>query len=150
MAILVSMLYRIINTLDAMVGYKNEKYINIGYFSAKLDDILNYIPSRFAGIMVVLSTIFYKSSEMDWKNSYKIMRRDARKPPSPNSGFTMASVAGALGVSLIKKGSYVIGEANKELNREDIEKSVKLSSLGINLAIISLILIFLIFSLAIL
>lgn len=147
-AILVTMLYRVINTLDAMVGYKNEKYIKIGYFPAKLDDILNYIPSRFGGTAVVLASRFYKRLGMDWRNSYKIMKRDARNPPSPNSGFTMAAVAGALNISLIKKGVYIIGnnDNNRELKRGDIENSVKLSRLGINLAIIFLILIFLIFS----
>jgi len=151
-AILVAILYRVINTLDAMVGYKNEKYINIGYFPAKVDDILNYIPARFGGIAVVLASKFYKRSGMDWKNSYKIMKRDARKPPSPNSGFTMAAVAGALNISLVKEGVYIIGDNrsdsdnNTKLKREDIEKSVKLSKSVISLAIIFLILIFLTFS----
>jgi len=147
-AILVAMLYRVINTLDAMVGYKNKKYINIGYFPAKLDDILNYIPARFGGRTVVLASKFYKKLGMDWKNSYKIMKRDAKNPPSPNSGFTMAAVAGALNISLVKKEVYIIGDNknSRELKRENIEKSVKLSRLGISLAIIFLILIFLIFS----
>ena len=145
-AILIASAYRVINTLDAMVGYKNEKYINIGYFPAKVDDVLNYIPARFGGILVVLASIFYKKSLMDWKNSYRIMKRDARKPPSPNSGFTMSAVAGALGICLVKKGVYVIGENNRELCREDIEKSLKLSRRTMNLAIISLILTFLILS----
>jgi len=153
-AILVAILYRVINTLDAMVGYKNEKYSSIGYFPAKLDDILNYIPARFGGIIVVLASSFYKRLGMDWKNSYKIMKRDARNSPSPNSGFTMAAVAGALNVFLVKEGVYVIGdndnEGNKGLEREEIEKSIKLSRLGINLAIIFLILIFLIFSIVML
>ena len=87
-----------------MVVYKNEKYLNIGYFPAKVDNILNYIPARIGGILVVLASMFYKKSGMDWRNSYRIMKRDARKPPSPNSGFIMAAVAGALGISLVKKG----------------------------------------------
>lgn len=145
-SILVAMFYRITNTLDAMVGYKNKKYSNIGYFPAKLDDILNYIPARFSGITIVLASKFYKKAGMDWKNSYKIMKRDSRNPPSPNSGFTMSAVAGALGVSLVKKGAYTIGDADKPLKREDIEKATKLSKLGIYLAIISLLVLFLIFS----
>lgn len=154
-SILVAMFYRLINTLDAMVGYKNEKCINIGYFPARLDDILNYIPSRFGGITVVLASKLYKNSGMDWKNSYMIMKRDARNSPSPNSGFTIAAVAGALGISLEKKGVYIIGgnnvanknyNHNKPLNKEDIEKSIKLSKLSIYLAIIFLASIFLIVS----
>ena len=145
-AILIASFFRIINTLDAMVGYKNEKYMNIGYFPAKVDDILNYIPARLGGVMVVLATIFYKKPTMDWKNSFKIMRRDARKPPSPNSGFTMASVAGALGICLVKKETYVIGDDNRELNREDIAKAIELSELAIFLFILFLIVLFFIIS----
>jgi len=148
LAVLIAIIYRTINTLDAMVGYKNIKYINIGYFSAKLDDVLNYIPARFGGIIVVLASKFYKTKGINWKNSYNIMKRDARKPDSPNSGFTMAAVAGAMNISLVKKGIYVIGDIknNKVLKREDIDKAIELSRLGINLAIILLILIFLIIS----
>ena len=142
-AISITSFYRIINTLDAMVGYKNEKYMNIGYFPAKLDDILNYIPARFGGIIVVLASMFYKKSKMNWKNSLKVMKKDARKPPSPNSGFTMASVAGALGICLVKKEVYIIGEANRELNKEDIIRTIKLSKLAITLFILFLIILFL-------
>jgi adenosylcobinamide-phosphate synthase len=68
---------------------------------------------------------------MDGKNSYKIMRRDARKCPSPNSGFTMATTAGALDIQLIKKDTYILGDANKEINKEDITKAVNLSKVTI-------------------
>lgn len=116
------------NTLDAMVGYKTDELKDIGYFPAKIDDILNYIPSRIAGVYVVISAYLLK---MDGKNSYKIMRRDARKCPSPNSGFTMATTAGALDIQLIKKDTYILGDANNEINKEDITKAVNLSKVTI-------------------
>lgn len=126
--LLIPMLYRMFNTLDAMVGYKTDELKDIGYFPAKIDDILNYIPSRIAGVYVVISAYLLK---MDGKNSYKIMRRDARKCPSPNSGFTMATTAGALDIQLIKKDTYILGDANNEINKEDITKAVNLSKVTI-------------------
>ena len=108
--LLVPMLYRLFNTLDAMVGYQTDELINIGFFAAKIDDILNYIPSRVAGMFVVISAYLLG---FDGKNSFRIMMRDARKCPSPNSGYTMASTAGALNIQLIKKDTYILGDDNK-------------------------------------
>lgn len=126
--LLIPMLYRMFNTMDAMLGYKTDELINIGFFPAKIDDVLNYIPSRIAGIYVVLSAYLLK---LDGKNSYKIMRRDARNCPSPNSGYTMATTAGALNIQLIKKDTYILGDANKNIEKEDISKAVSLSKLTI-------------------
>ena len=126
--LLVPMLYRMFNTMDAMLGYKTDELINIGFFPAKIDDALNYIPSRIAGIYVVISAYLLK---LDSKNSYKIMKRDARNCPSPNSGYTMATTAGALNIQLIKKDTYILGDANKNIEKEDISKAVSLSKLTI-------------------
>ena len=120
----VPMLYRLFNTLDAMVGYKTDELRYIGFFAAKIDDVLNYVPSRIAGIFVVASSYLLK---LDGKNSYKIMRRDARNCPSPNSGFTMATTAGALNIQLIKKDTYILGDANKSIEKDDISRAVNLS-----------------------
>lgn len=128
--ILVPMLYRMFNTLDAMVGYETDELRDIGFFAAKIDDILNYLPSRIAGIFVVMSAYLLK---LDWKNSYKIMRRDARNCPSPNSGFTMATTAGALNIQLIKKDTYILGDANKSIEKDDISRAVSLSRVSIGL-----------------
>ena len=133
--------YRIFNTLDAMVGYKTDELINIGFVPAKIDDILNYIPSRISGMFVILSSLILK---FNYKNSYKIMRRDARNCPSPNSGFTMATTAGALDIQLVKIDTYNLGDINKDIEINDIDKAVKLSKLTIFLftfAIIILIII---------
>ena len=128
--LLVPMLYRLFNTLDAMVGYETDELADIGFCAAKIDDILNYVPSRIAGIYVVISAYLL---DLDGKNSFMIMRRDARKCPSPNSGYTMATTAGALDIQLIKKGTYILGDPNKEIDKEDITKAVNLSKLSIGL-----------------
>lgn len=122
--LLVPMIYRMFNTLDAMVGYTTDELKDIGYVAAKMDDILNYIPARIAGVYVVISAYLLK---LDGKNSYRIMMRDARNCPSPNSGYTMASTAGALNIQLIKKKTYILGDADKEINKDDISKAVDLS-----------------------
>lgn len=126
--LLVPMLYRVSNTMDAMLGYKTDELANIGYFPAKLDDVLNYIPSRISGIIMVVAAYLLK---YDWKNAYRIMRRDARNSPSPNSGYTMATAAGALDIQLIKKGTYILGDNIKPIDKDDIKKAVNLSRLTI-------------------
>lgn len=135
--LLVVILYRLFNTLDAMVGYKNDELIHIGFVSAKIDDILNYVPSRLAGIYVVISAYLLK---LDGRNSFHIMMRDARKCPSPNSGYTMASAAGALNIQLVKPNTYILGDENKDIEIEDIENAVKLSKMTIGLFTLTIIL----------
>lgn len=137
--LLVPMFYRIFNTMDAMLGYKTTELSNIGYFPAKIDDILNLIPSRISGIFMVISAYLLK---LDGKNAYKIMIRDARKCPSPNSGYTMATAAGALNIQLIKKNTYILGDSNKDITADDISKAVKLSKVTIILFTITIILLF--------
>lgn len=113
-----------------MVGYKNDELKDIGFVPAKIDDVLNFIPSRIAGVYVVLSAYVLK---LNWKNSYRIMRRDAKNCPSPNSGYTMASAAGALDIQLIKKDTYILGDENKNIEIKDIENAVNLSRITITL-----------------
>ena len=137
--LLVPMLYRLSNTMDAMLGYKTDELIHIGFFPAKIDDFLNYIPSRIAGMFVVISAFIIG---LDGKNSFNVMKRDARKCPSPNSGYTMASTAGALNIQLIKKDTYILGDNNKEIVADDISKAVNLSKLSIVLFTITVIVLF--------
>ena len=126
--LLIPILYRVSNTMDAMLGYTTDELKNIGYFPAKLDDALNYIPSRISGLIMVIAAFILK---YDWKNAYEIMKRDARSCPSPNSGYTMATAAGALDIQLIKKETYILGDDNKPIDKDDIKKAVKLSRLTI-------------------
>jgi adenosylcobinamide-phosphate synthase len=126
--ILGAVFYRVVNTLDAMMGYKTPKYINTGWFPAKLDDILNYFPARISGFLMVMAAWILR---MNWKNSYKIMVNDARKTPSPNSGFTMAAAAGALEIRLEKKGVYQLGEQINPLRIETISKTILLTKVTV-------------------
>ena len=137
------LLQRVVNTLDAMVGYKNNELKYIGWFPAHLDDILNYIPARFSGFMVVISSLFLK---LDFVNSFKVFKRDSNSTPSPNSGFTMAAVAGALDIQLIKKDTYVLGDNIKNISKNDIIVAIKLTCVSIVLSTLVLVLVFLILS----
>ena len=128
--LLIPFIYRISNTLDAMRGYTTDELIDIGFFPAKLDDFLNYIPSRISGVLVIISAYLLG---YNGKNAYIIMKRDARKCPSPNSGYTMAPTAGALDIQLVKKDTYILGDDTYEINVLDISKAIKLTSLTIAL-----------------
>lgn len=99
-----AMAYKAINTLDSMVGYKNEKYIEFGWASARLDDAANYIPARLTGMLMVLASFFVgKASAI---GAMGIMTRDGRKHSSPNSGIPEAAMAGALGIVLGGPSTY--------------------------------------------
>ena len=89
--------YKAVNTLDSMLGYKNEKYIHFGWAAARLDDVTNFIPSRVSGLLIVASSFI---AGKDAKSSFLTMLRDARKHPSPNAGFPEAAMAGALGMRM--------------------------------------------------
>lgn len=93
-----ALIYKAVNTLDSMVGYRNEKYLEFGWASARLDDLMNYIPSRLTGLLITLSARFVSGA--DAVRAMKIMRRDGRKHKSPNAGVPEAAMAGALGVRL--------------------------------------------------
>jgi len=98
-----AMIYKAVNTLDSMVGYKNAKYKNFGWAAARLDDIANFVPARITGVLIVVaSTVVKFMGRNGFKGigALKIMLRDGRKHASPNSGMPEAAMAGALGVSL--------------------------------------------------
>lgn len=95
--------YKSINTLDSMVGYKNERYLHFGWFSAKLDDIANFIPARVSGFLISLSSLARGERA---KESFKTMIKDGKKHLSPNSGISEAAMAGALGIRLGGPSTY--------------------------------------------
>lgn len=99
--------YRVVNTLDSMVGYKNAEYKNIGWFSAKLDTIANYIPSRLTAYLMVAASFLLRE---DSRESYRILQRDKHKTASPNAGYTISAMAGALNIQLEKQGYYTLGD----------------------------------------
>jgi adenosylcobinamide-phosphate synthase len=90
-------LYRAVNTLDSMVGYKNDKYKDFGMCAARVDDLFNYIPARLTAILILLATIVLR---LNLSGASKAIWNDAAKHPSPNSGLSEAGVAGALGIRL--------------------------------------------------
>lgn len=115
--------YRIVNTIDSMIGYKSGIFRNVGWFGANCDNILNYIPARITSIMMVLGALILGH---DWKKSYKIMRRDGNKTESPNAGYPMAALAGALGTKFEKINNYCIGDDNFELTKDHLHAAISL------------------------
>lgn len=102
--------YKAVNTMDSMIGYKNEKYADIGRFAARLDDFLNYIPSRLTALAMILSAHLLR---LDGKNAFQIWKRDRRKHASPNSAQTESVCAGALDIRLAGD-AYYFGELHKK------------------------------------
>ena len=115
--------YRAINTIDSMVGYKTSLFRNIGWFGANCDTILNYIPSRLTGLVMILSALILG---YNWKESFYIMKRDGRKLESPNAGFPIAALAGALGTKLEKINYYAVGDGNIEFTKSHIISAIRL------------------------
>src|SRR5208283_1745330 len=99
--------YRVVNTLDSMVGYKNPENKNIGWFSAKLDTITNYIPARLTAYLMVAASFLLREN---WRESWRILQRDKGKTASINAGWTISAMAGALNTQLEKQGYYILGD----------------------------------------
>lgn len=98
--------YKAINTLDSMVGYKNDRYIHFGWAAAKIDDVANYIPARISGVLIALASCIVIRSVSVVRSSLKTMLRDGRNHTSPNSGMPEAAMAGALGIRLGGPSTY--------------------------------------------
>ena len=117
--------YKAINTMDSMVGYKNDKYLHFGRAAAKLDDVANYIPSRIAALLWIVASPLAGGNRYTYR---KIWRRDRRNHASPNSAQTESACAGSLGIQLAGPASYFgkrlekpyIGDAVREIEPEDI------------------------------
>ncbi len=121
-------LYKAINTLDSMIGYKNERYLHFGRFAAKLDDAANFIPARLTALLTVLSAFLLR---FDGKAAFRIWKRDRKNHTSPNSAQSEAAVAGALGLCLGGDNYYfgklvhkpTIGDETRLAEPEDIRRS---------------------------
>ncbi|MBP1910015.1 cobalamin biosynthesis protein [Methanolobus bombayensis] len=119
-------IFKATSTLDSMVGYMDERHREIGWFSAKLDDVFNWIPARLSVIFLATATLviglFYRKVKIpDYRTAFKTSIRDGLKTPSPNSGFPMASIAGALNIKLEKPSTYVLGDGFVYPMSEDIK-----------------------------
>jgi adenosylcobinamide-phosphate synthase len=125
--------YKAINTMDSMVGYKNETYLYFGRCAARLDDIVNFIPSRVSALLMILSG-FLPGQAFDGRNAWRIWRRDGRKHASPNAAQTESACAGSLGIRLAGNASYfgkmvekpTIGDAQRPIEYEDIARANRL------------------------
>lgn len=122
--------YKSVNTMDSMVGYKNDTYIYFGRAAAKLDDLVNFIPSRISACLMIMAAFFLPGRHFSGKGAFQIYRRDRRKHASPNSAQTESVCAGALGIQLGGAASYFgkivkkpyIGDALREVECEDIRR----------------------------
>ena len=121
--------YKAVNTMDSMVGYKNDRYLYFGRAAAKLDDVVNFIPARISAWLMIFSA-FVGGSAYDGKRAFRIYRRDRRNHASPNSAQTESACAGALGIRLAGDASYFgkmikkpyIGDAVRKVEFEDIKR----------------------------
>lgn len=140
-----AMAYKAVNTCDSMFGYKNQKYIDFGFASAKLDDWFNYIPARLTGYLIVVASFILG---LEYKQSYVIYKRDRYNHTSPNSAHPEAAVAGALGIKLGGANYYfgklvekpTIGDETKPIEIEDLYETnnilVVVSFLGLIVALL--------------
>ena len=128
---LAGVFYKAVNTMDSMVGYKNDRYLYFGWCAARLDDVVNWIPARISGVLMCLAAFF----GFDGKNAWRIFRRDRRNHPSPNSAHTEAACAGALHLLLGGTHNYfgkpvykpTIGDPDRAIERKDIVRANRLA-----------------------
>ena len=115
--------YRTINTFDSMVGYRNSIFSNVGWFAANCDKVLNYIPARITGYVMVLAASL---TGADWKNALHTMKTDGNKTSSPNAGIPMAAMAGALHTKFEKINHYSLGDGTTELDFTHFKSAITL------------------------
>ncbi|MCR4946214.1 MAG: adenosylcobinamide-phosphate synthase CbiB [Lachnospiraceae bacterium] len=125
--------YKSVNTMDSMIGYKNEKYADFGFFAAKLDDILNFLPARISAVLMILATV-PAGRDFSFKRAALVFARDRYNHASPNSAQCESVCAGALGVRLAGNASYFgktvekpyIGDKLRDVEAEDIARADRL------------------------
>lgn len=139
-------IYKAVNTMDSMIGYKNERYLHLGRTAARLDDLLNFIPARLSALLMIAAS---RLLGMDSNNAAKIYRRDRYNHKSPNSAQTEAVCAGALDIQLAGNAYYfgtlhekpTIGDDLRPIEAEDIKRANRLLYMTAVLALILLVLI---------
>lgn len=147
-----AMAYRAVNTLDSMVGYKNEKYFYLGKASARLDDAANYIPARISALLLFASA---RILGLHVKNSIRTVKEDARKHPSPNGGYPESAVAGAMGIRLggynvyhgVRSFRAYMGTPYHDLEAAHIKTSISMMFIASSLFVLSLCAVISVFSL---
>jgi adenosylcobinamide-phosphate synthase len=118
-----ALLYRLINTADAMLGYRDEEREWLGKIPARLDDVVNVVPARLTAWLIVAVAFLYRH---DGRQAWHIWRRDAKQTASPNAGHPMSAMAGALGVELVKIGHYRLGDGLKPPVHTDIARAISI------------------------
>ena len=118
--------YRVVNTMDSMIGYHG-KYEYLGKFASRLDDVLNFIPARLTALLLILAAFL---SGKDGKQAWQVALSEHSNTESPNAGWPMAAAAGALNVQLEKVGNYKLGKPNKTLAPETIDTSLTLAQVA--------------------
>ena len=148
--------YKAVNTMDSMLGYKNDKYMYFGRFAARLDDVVNFIPARISAYLMIAAA-FIGGRQFDGRNAYRIFKRDRFNHASPNSAQTESVCAGALRVQLAGDAVYFgklvkkkyIGDGLREIEYEDIKRANRLMYITaflcelLSVAVMSLVLILL-------
>lgn len=119
-----AMIYKAINTMDSMVGYKNERYLYFGWFAARMDDLANLIPARLSALLLIGASACLR---LDWRSAWRVMRRDARKMKSPNAGYPEAAAAGALKIQIGGANIY-FGQAIEKPTLGDSENELTLAA----------------------
>ncbi len=119
-------IYRVINTADSMIGYKTDIFKNVGWFAATCDSIINYIPSRLTGLIMIISAAILQNN---WKESYKTMIRDGKKTNSHNAGYPMAALAGALETKFEKIDHYKLGDGKTILTKKHVHSAISIMKL---------------------
>lgn len=120
--------FRAINTLDGMVGFKTKEHINTGWFSANLDNFVNFIPTRLTALLMIVAAAILG---MDARNAWRMALRDHKKTPSRNHGWPMAAVAGALRIQLEKPGQYILGDPQEPLTGKKIVGALRIRDVTI-------------------
>ncbi|HAC60573.1 MAG TPA: cobalamin biosynthesis protein CobD [Lachnospiraceae bacterium] len=136
-------MYKAVNTMDSMVGYRNDRYRYFGTAAARLDDVLNFLPARVSGILMVLCA---NAAGLDSRNAWRIFRRDRKRHASPNSAQTEAAMAGALRIQLAGDASYfgkvvkkpTLGDPIRKVEAEDIRRANRLMFLSVLPAVVVL------------
>lgn len=124
------MVYKFVNTMDSMLGYMNDKYVDLGYFPAKIDDMFNFIPARLTSLLMIIGSI----GRFNIKDAYRILNRDRLNHKSPNSGYPESTVAGLLGIQLGGSNYYhgelvfkpTIGDNKNPLKRTHVNNTIEI------------------------
>ncbi len=135
LGVLGALVVRAVNTIDSVIGFKDPEHINTGWFTATLDTLINYFPSRLSALLIVFASALLGE---DWRGAWKIANRDHARITSINHGWPIAAMAGALRVQLEKPGFFVVGDEIETLSATHIMRTLRIRNVTIILCVILL------------